>query len=441
MPEPTLSPASPPPASAAAAPTLTSTVARPHAEEDVTTSLYRAAIGPVNADFYLPIFARFEAADRAGLSWNTAAGLLTFNWLVYRQLWGAALAYAGIVLALVLLVVGIGRLVFQWSDTLTMALSLGLGLACVVIPGLLGNALFQKECRKRMAKALTAHAVLADARLDLQRQSSSRLRMLWVGMANVAVLGMLAFAYVQLATLNTLTVLPQGALDAGHVAPGLSATGSGPLAVAPAAVISAAVAPALATVSAPEHAASAPLAATAAASAPAADAAAPAPANDLPAPQGAASAPSVAPAPTASAPDAQQPAARASAPQATQPKAPATGATPSASAAQAPRAQPKTAPQPGATAPPKAPPTAKAAPTTPEALYYINVGLFSKPRNAARVHAQLLEAGLPSVMKELKSAKDRQIRVRVGPFATEERAEAAAKKIQSMQFDAGVIQQ
>ena len=107
MPEPTLSPASPPPASAAAAPTLPSTVARPHAEEDVTTSLYRAAIGPVNADFYLPIFARFEAADRAGLSWNTAAGLLTFNWLVYRQLWGASLAYAGFVLALVFLVVGI----------------------------------------------------------------------------------------------------------------------------------------------------------------------------------------------------------------------------------------------------------------------------------------------------------------------------------------------
>ena len=93
MPEPTLSPATPPATPAAASTASATGVPRP--DEDVTTTLYRAAIGPVNPDFYLPIFARFEAADRAGLSWNTAAGLLTFNWLVYRQLWGAALGYAG----------------------------------------------------------------------------------------------------------------------------------------------------------------------------------------------------------------------------------------------------------------------------------------------------------------------------------------------------------
>ena len=75
MPEPTLSPATPPATPAAASTASATGVPRP--DEDVTTTLYRAAIGPVNPDFYLPIFARFEAADRAGLSWNTAAGLLT----------------------------------------------------------------------------------------------------------------------------------------------------------------------------------------------------------------------------------------------------------------------------------------------------------------------------------------------------------------------------
>ena len=81
-------------------------------------------------------------------------------------------------------------------------------------------------------------------------------------------------------------------------------------------------------------------------------------------------------------------------------------------------------------------------PTSPfaEALYYINVGLFSKPENASHVHAQLLEANLPSVMKELKTTKERQIRVRVGPYDTEAKAEAAAQKIKAMQFEAGVIQ-
>ena len=367
MPEPTLSPATPPATPAAASTASATGVPRP--DEDVTTTLYRAAIGPVNPDFYLPIFARFEAADRAGLSWNTAAGLLTFNWLVYRQLWGAALGYAGIVLSVVLLVFGIGRLVFQLSDNLTMALSLGLGLAAVVLPGLLGNALLQKECRKRMAKALASHAVLAEACLDLQRQSSSRLRMLWVAMANMAVLGIVAFAYVQLSTLGSLAVMPQGALEAGQVV----------AASVPAAALSA-----------PQAAVSAPLAASAV------------------------SAAVVASAPAATAP---------------------------AVAAAQPRSEPKAVGKADAKVPTKAASAAQATPTTPEALYYINVGLFSKPQNAARVHTQLLEARLPSVMKELKTAKERQIRVRVGPFATEEQAEAAAQKIRTLKFDAGIIQQ
>ena len=390
MPEPTLSPATPPATPAAASTASATGVPRP--DEDVTTTLYRAAIGPVNPDFYLPIFARFEAADRAGLSWNTAAGLLTFNWLVYRQLWGAALGYAGIVLSVVLLVFGIGRLVFQLSDNLTMALSLGLGLAAIVLPGLLGNALLQKECRKRMAKALASHAVLAEACLDLQRQSSSRLRMLWVAMANMAVLGIVAFAYVQLSTLGSLAVMPQGALEAGQVAPGLATSSSSPVVAA----------------STPTTPASAPVAPVAAASAPETTASTATPAAV------AASAPVVA---------ASVPAAALSAPQA---------------AVSAPLAASGKA---DAKVPTKAASAAQATPTTPEALYYINVGLFSKPQNAARVHTQLLEARLPSVMKELKTAKERQIRVRVGPFATEEQAEAAAQKIRTLKFDAGIIQQ
>ena len=420
MPEPTLSPATPPATPAAASTASATGVPRP--DEDVTTTLYRAAIGPVNPDFYLPIFARFEAADRAGLIWNTAAGLLTFNWLVYRQLWGAALGYAGIVLSVVLLVFGIGRLVFQLSDNLTMALSLGLGLAAVVLPGLLGNALLQKECRKRMAKALASHAVLAEACLDLQRQSSSRLRMLWVAMANMAVLGIVAFAYVQLSTLGSLAVMPQGALEAGQVAPGLATSSSSPVVAAstPTTPASAPVAP-VAAASAPETTASTATPAAVAASAPVVAASVPAAA--LSAPQAAVSAPLAASAVSA--------AVVASAPAATAP----------AVAAAQPRSEPKAVGKADAKVPTKAASAAQATPTTPEALYYINVGLFSKPQNAARVHTQLLEARLPSVMKELKTAKERQIRVRVGPFATEEQAEAAAQKIRTLKFDAGIIQQ
>ena len=85
-------------------------------EESSTTSLYRAAIGPIGTGFYLPIFNRFEAADRGGISWNWPASLATLNWLAFRKLWSAALAYAGAAVGLALLVFGIGRLVFRFSE-------------------------------------------------------------------------------------------------------------------------------------------------------------------------------------------------------------------------------------------------------------------------------------------------------------------------------------
>ena len=48
--------------------------------------------------------------------------------------------------------------------------------------------------------------------------------------------------------------------------------------------------------------------------------------------------------------------------------------------------------------------------------YFINVGLFAVPSNAAKAHARLLDAHLPSVTRELKSSKGLLTRVRAGPF-------------------------
>ena len=62
-----------------------------------------------------------------------------------------------------------------------------------------------------------------------------------------------------------------------------------------------------------------------------------------------------------------------------------------------PKASTKAASAPSAKVPAKE--SAKAATKS----FYINVGLFGVPENAAKAHAKMLEAGLPSVMKELKS--------------------------------------
>ncbi len=344
----------------------------PGAKEDVTTSLYRAAIGPMCPDFYLPIFSRFEAAGKPGLSWNSAASLLTFNWLLFRQLWTAALAYVGILAAVGLLVFGIGRLVFQMSDSVSVVLLLVLGLAAFVAPGLLGNVLLHKQCRTRMEQALADNPTVTEATSQLQRQASSRRRLLWLALGNVVVLGLVALVYMQLSALTTMNTMPQGAVEAHQTVSGLATDANSALAGASAAgpTVAAASESALPAASAP----------TAAASEPASIA----------------------------------------------------SAAPVAVAASAPAA--------AASAPPAAVKVAAATEALQKALFYINVGLFSKPENASRVHAQLLKANMPSVMKELKTTKARQIRVRVGPYATEEKAEAAATKIKAMQFEAGIIQ-
>lgn len=414
--EPTLSTSTPPP------------------EEDVTTTLYRAAIGPVSNGYYLPIFSRFEAADRAGISWNTAASLLTLNWLVFRKLWIAALAYVGALVAVGVLVFGIGHLVFRFSDSVMVALGLGFGLAAFVLPGLFGNALFHRECRKSMAKALTGHSNVADARDALLSQASDRNRLIKLAAVNLGLLLMSGFAYQQFSALSNLAVMPHGALEAGQVAVGRANNPPIiPITVAP-------VAMATATATAET---SAPVAGTEVA-APASASASVAVAVAAPV-----SAPASAPEPTAAvasmAPTASEPPAAASAPVAPLAK-------PARVAASAPKPKPTAKASPKAATTVAAADTPKKATSTPPAKvlakdtakaqtksFYINVGLFGVPENAAKAHAKLLEAGLPSVMKELKS-KTRQIRVRVGPYASQAQVDAAVQKIKALQLDTSVVQ-
>ncbi len=454
----------------------------PPPEEDVTTTLYRAAIGPVSSGYYLPIFTRFEVADHAGISWNTAASLLTLNWLIFRKLWVAALAYVGIVVAVALLVFGIGHLVFQFSDTLLMALGLGFGLAAFVLPGLFGNALFHTEARKAMAKALTGHSNVADARDALLRQASSRKRLIVLAAVNVVFLLVVGLSYQQFSALSHVAVMPHGALEAGNVAVGRTTDTTSPVRMLPASAASAsAAAEPVPAASAPGN--SPPTPASSSASTPVADLAPSLPVSaPVSAPVSPASAPGItpvasqpqvttstparttaiaatppasAPVPTASASTASAKAAaapaKAASASASKAKAKPQAASPKASApVSAPAVQVRTTkepekakagkkPQAAVAGEPAQKASATASSTAVAKSFFINVGLFGMPENAAKAHAKLLEAGLPSVMKELK-AKTRQIRVRVGPYASQAQADAAAEKIKALELEASIIQ-
>ena len=147
------------------------------AEEDITSSLYCAAIGPVGADYYVPIFNRFEEANHAGITWNTTAALFTPALAVVSP---ALCLRAGLrsaaVLTVVLLVFGIGRVLFDFPDGLLIALGVGFGSMAFALPGLFGNALLHTECRKRMAAAVAANQNMGDARATLQAKASTRRR-------------------------------------------------------------------------------------------------------------------------------------------------------------------------------------------------------------------------------------------------------------------------
>ena len=482
-------PARPEPA-AAAATTLDDS------DESATVALYRAAIGPVRCDYYLPVFTRFDAADRAGPSWNWAACLGTLNWMVFRQLWGPAWIYAAVVAGLVLVTLGIGRLSGAPFGIVTVCLLVALATLSFLVPGFFGNALLFAHCRKRMARALSATNTVSDACVLLNRQSTTRQRIAWLALGNAALAGAAiavhlspppALPLAEIARQPAETRNPamrpadEPATQAGR-APSASATIPGQPAASPAVPAPLAAVPApLAAMSAPPVSVSATSAAKPATSvtpAPATASAAPAP-SVPPAPPPPTAAPSGTviagltrnppmPANQSPGPDRpirrDQPTSVVSAPTVATPAtpAPATGAivgvATRASAPKIPAAKPtpvskltpatEPAPPPAAAQVPAAAPTpgpagaeqrAPAAASTPR--YFINVGLFAKDGNAQRAHAKLLAAGLAAFTQELDTPSGRRTRVRAGPFDNRAQADDAAGKIRALELEAMVFRQ
>jgi cell division septation protein DedD len=349
-------------------------------DEDFTTALYRAAIGPVNTDYYLTLFTRWEASSRFKPHWNTAAGLWTLGWLMFRKMGGAALAYVGALVGSLLLVFGIGRLLVDFSGVgLATAFALWL-LTVVLVPGLWGNVVFHSHCRKRMAQALAAHSDVAQSCASLATASSLPRRAMVVGAVQAGVLAVLALAGLQFATLIQHVSLPAVATDLAT--PQMASGRVKEMPSAPAIAVSA---PVLAPTVAASAPAIAPVAVLKAASAPASS--------------------------PASSPAAALPAKAASAPVSVAKKAsaPATAVSAIAKATSAPAATGR---------------------------YGVNVGLFAKPKNAETARAKLEAASLSTHMDTLNMPNGPRMRVRVGPFTSQAQADAAALKIKSLGLDA-----
>ena len=421
--------------------------------DNAMAAMSRLALGPVNTDYYLKVFERFDDTGRTTTTWNWAACLCTLNWMLFRQLWGAALVYVAAAEGLALIVFGVGRSFLHWPVGIELGVLGAFAVLAFAVPGLYGNAILYADVRKRIARALAASRTVPEACALLEKQASSRKRLQVLVLANV-VLGLAALiAYLALSPSDVKPLALQPAVtvaQATAAAQAASATkpvGAMPVPEAEGAPTPPTPAPEVATEPPPAPAPQAPAAALK-----------PAPAPVASAPLAVAQAPATTavqksaepPAPVPSASSTPSPAAAkastpkpATPPASTRAPAPAASATATATAPArrdaASRAAARTKPRTPAAAASSADTALPTVGTAPG--YYINVGLFAEEANARKTQARLLNEGLPAFRQELNNSKGRRIRVRVGPYATRAQADAAAEAIRAMALDAVVFKQ
>ena len=421
--------------------------------DNAMAAMSRLALGPVNTDYYLKVFERFDDTGRTTTTWNWAACLCTLNWMLFRQLWGAALVYVAAAEGLALIVFGVGRSFLHWPVGIELGVLGAFAVLAFAVPGLYGNAILYTDTRKRIARALAASRTVPEACALLEKQASSRKRLQVLVLANV-VLGLAALiAYLALSPSDVKPLALEPAVtvaQATAAAQAASATkpvGAMPVPEAEGAPTPPTPAPEVATEPPPAPAPQAPAAALK-----------PAPAPVASAPLAVAQAPATTavqksaepPAPVPSASSTPSPAAAkastpkpATPPASTRAPAPAASATATATAPArrdaASRAAAPTKPKTPAAAASSADTTLPTVGTAPG--YYINVGLFAEEANARKTQARLLNEGLPAFRQELNNSKGRRIRVRVGPYATRAQADTAAEAIRAMALDAVVFKQ
>lgn len=377
-------------------------------EPGLLPQLYASRLGPLSQNYYLRQFARFDAVGRSLPAWNAMAGLFTLSWCCLRGLWREASIYLGTVVAVAAL--------WWWGLRPLMPPAMGYGLAAalwlaaVAVPGLLGNGWYWRLVRAQTLKAIADSGTLAQAHERLARQSIAlrHQALAWL----VATMPLAAAAGASLALLPTRSSAPAGP-QSGQTLPAPAA----PPGAVPAPAASAPLAPAPLAPASPEPEAAAALKPQATPAAPAAPQPAPMPADRTEPAAVAPAAPASTPTPAAT-------------PASPAPTAPATTAPPAAAAAKPRAAAPSATPA----------PAAQAAGQLEAGRFYINVGVFADAARARRAAEQLQKAKLPVLTQTLQSNKGTVTRIRSGPFAQENGAQKAARKIRGLQLEATVFQ-
>lgn len=385
----------------------------PKIPQSPATTLGKSAIGLVNLDYYLPLWAKYEASHQVGAVWNWSAALYTLNWMVFRGLRKPGQIYLGTLLCAVAMFL-FARLAVPMSET-SQGLVAGLMvLVSIFVPGLYGNAWFLADIQKRIIASVEASSTMVEANLKLKQSASTRqgfIRMLQINAG-------LAVALVTVGAALVLTdVLPAGDAANASAAKPLNAStvpmvtiksNAGPVALGPSLAASelASASPPSLQVSAIQPSASSPVVET----------------QPLPAPCSDCSANTKA---SGEAGESLKKSMTLTKPESKTPKQPMRGTEQQSVAIKLQNQGGKTA--------------LSDRPKMEGRHHFINVGLFAKPGNAEATYSQLVEAGFPALKQEITTTHGKRFRVRAGPFETLAQAEEGAVKIRLLNLEAKVV--
>jgi type IV pilus assembly protein PilA len=112
-------------------------------------ALYRAAVGPKKAAFYVPKFVRFDKPGASKASWNWSAFLVSFYWFLYRRMYGYWAIYC-LLIPIALATAGAIATAISGSRLISSIISLApLGYTYGVIP-IFANSLYHRTIRQRI---------------------------------------------------------------------------------------------------------------------------------------------------------------------------------------------------------------------------------------------------------------------------------------------------
>jgi type IV pilus assembly protein PilA len=155
-------------------------------------ALYRAAVGPKKADFYVPQFRRFDQPGASRLSWNWSAFFASFYWFLYRRMYATWAIYSLLIPIGIVIASGIiqGSMGGGSGDLFYLVVTLGYRFG--VIP-MLANSFYHQAVKKRI-EALRQKVPDTGAQVLVLDNTSPTNNIIWViiPFVGVAIVGILA---------------------------------------------------------------------------------------------------------------------------------------------------------------------------------------------------------------------------------------------------------